>query len=181
MIQRLSTFQPLSSGLVLALKHSLTLVEFARGHLLVDVGKRQQLVWFMVSGTVKEVTPILKREWRAGSGSRMIFVFSYPSFFAHEPALALIETVEECRMLELSYSDFMVLKDRFMEMQLLVEWVRSRYAKVRVSHASDLVSLSAKERYNKFYAAHKKIFNVTKHKDIASFLGIRDDGFHRYQ
>lgn len=67
LIERLSTFQPLSAVLVLALKNSLTLVEFARWHALVEVGKRQQLVWFMFSGTAKEVTP--SNDFKKGTAS----------------------------------------------------------------------------------------------------------------
>lgn len=183
LIERLSSFHPMSSGLVLALKHSLRLVEYGRGQILVNVGKRQEMVWFLVNGTAREVTPSI--DFKKGKVSWFWFeddfVFSYPGFFAQEPAQASIELVEQCRMLQLSYVDLMLLRERFFDMQLLLERLRSYYERARVNHANDLANLPAKERYLKFYSSHKRIFNVARHKDIASFLGIRDDGFHRYQ
>lgn len=183
LVDRLSLFSPPSTGLVLALKKVLSLVSLEKGRVLVDIGKRQQLVWFMISGTAKEVTPAQgfakgKATWFWFEDD---FVFSYPGFFAQEPAISSIELVEDSRMLQLSYPDFMLLKERFSEMHLLVEKVRGHYDRVRVQHTLDMASLSAKERYQKFYAAHKRVFNVARHKDIAAFLGIKDDGFHRYQ
>ncbi len=179
---QLSSYAAVSTELTLVLRSLLVLRELNKGTVLVDCGKRQQVVWFLHSGTAKEVTPS-----EAMTGGRVSwfwfssdFLFSYPGFFAQEPAVASIELVEDSVLLEISYRDFMGLREGFAEMPLLVEKIRAHYEKARVGHAGDLVNLSARERYRKFFQEHKGLFNVAKHRDIASFLGIRDDGFHRY-
>lgn len=75
----------------------------------------------------------------------------------------------------------MSLRMGFAEVHLLVEKIRGYYEGLRVVQAQDLVNLSAKERYQKFFEVHKGLFNIAKHRDIASFLGFRDHGFHRYK
>ena len=182
LIERLSGFYPLSTGFTQALRPMLSLVELKRGRVLVDRGKRQQMVWLLCRGHAKEVSAsevqVKGRAswfWFAGD-----FLFSYPGFFSQEPAIASIELVEDSVLLEISYVDFMALREGFAEVPLLVEKIRGHYERLRVGHAADLVSLSARERYLKFHSEHKSLFNVAKQKDIAAFLGIRDDGFHRY-
>lgn len=179
----LSAYVRVSSGLALALGELVCLRELKRGGVLVEQGKSQQVVWFVHMGTAKEVSACdnllgsrVSWFWSASD-----FVFSYPGFFAREPAVASIELVEDSVLLEIAYADLMGLKEEFEEVGLLVEKIRAGHEKLRAAHAMDLVNLNARERYRKFFEGNKRLFNVAKHKDIAGFLGIRDDGFHRYQ
>lgn len=182
LLERLSFFHVLSIGFRQALPGLLKYSELKKGTQLVKCGKRQDIVWFLHRGTAKEVSPLDDNAqgrtswfWFASD-----FLFSYPGFFNREPASAGIELVEDSVLLEISYDDFMSLRMGFSEVHLLVEKIRGYYEGLRVGHAQDLVNLSAKERYLKFFQERKSLFNVAKHRDIASFLGIRDDGFHRY-
>lgn len=91
-------------------------------------------------------------------------MFSYPGFFSREPVIAAIELVEDSVVLEISYDDFMSLKERFNEVPLLVEKIRGYYERLRVGRTSDFVNLSANDRYKKFYQAHS-IFQCCQAKD----------------
>ena len=180
--QRLSFFHPFSLVFRVELQSMMSLVELRKGEVMVAHGQRQTKVWFLCEGHAKEVSSSDQdgREhvswfWFAGD-----FIFSYPGFFAQEPAIADIVLIEDCVLLEISFEGFVKLREEFAEVTLLVEKIRSYYERLRVGHASDLVNLSARERYQKFFAEHKSLFNSARHRDIASFLGIRNDGFNRY-
>jgi len=180
--RRLSSFHPFSLVFRAELQSMLSLVEFNKGEVMVATGQRQAKVWFLCHGHAKEISCFDRdvRErvswfWFAGD-----FIFSYPGFFSQEPAITDIVLIEGCTLLEISFEDFMRLRDGFVEVPLLVEKIRSHCELLRVGHASDLVNLSAKERYQSFYGQHRSLFQVAKQKDIASFLGIRNDGFNRY-
>ncbi len=179
----LSAHVRVSSELSAAMGPMLVLKELKRGTVLVNKGSRLRSIWFVHNGSVKEVTPL-----KDSASSRVSWfwtrgelVFYYPGFFAGEPAAVRIELLEDIVVLEMAYSDLLLLAEKFSEVPLLIEKIRAHHEKLRAAHAMDLVSLNARERYQKFFAAHKGLFNVARHKDIASFLGIRDDGFHRYQ
>ncbi len=179
---QLSGFGAVSGEFTSVLRSLVVLREWKKGRVLVELGRRQQLVWFMHCGTAKEVSmdgdgTNARVSWFWFSSD---FLFSFPGFFAQEPALAAMELVEDCVLLEISYGELMGLRERFSEVSLLVERIRAAYEKNRVLHAGDLVNLSAKERFDKFFGLHKGLFNVARHKDIAGFLGIKDDGLHRY-
>lgn len=181
--RRLSSFHPFSLVFKAELQSMLSLVELKRGALMVACGQRQAKVWFLCQGHAKEVScseqdgkEHVSWLWFAGD-----FLFSYPGFFAQEPAIADMRLIEDCTLLEISFDDFVQLRESFPEVPILVEKIRSYYERLRVGHASDLVNLSARERYQRFYGQHRSLFQVAKQKDITSFLGIRNDGFHRYQ
>lgn len=144
---------------------------------------RQTMVWFLFKRHAKEVSPSAQEmkgraSWFWFPGD---FLFSYQGFFAQEPSMANMQLIEDSVLLEISYADFVALRESYVEVPPLVEKIRGYYERLRVEHADDLLNLLARERYMKFYGALKELFNVAKQKDIAAFLGIKDDGFHRYQ
>lgn len=179
---QLSNYGKVSPELTMALRSIVVLREWNKGKVLVERGKRQQMVWFMHLGSAKEVSE--RGDGMAGRVSwfwfNSDFLFSFPGFFAQEVAVASIELIEDSILLEITYRDFIQLMAGFTEVLLMVEKIRAKYEKGRAAHAGDLVNLSARERFQKFFSLHRGLFNVARHKDIASFLGIKDDGFHRY-
>jgi signal-transduction protein with cAMP-binding, CBS, and nucleotidyltransferase domain len=182
LLVRLNGFAGVSPSLGLALRGLVVLRKLKKGTVLVERGKRSQRVWFMHVGSAKEVSA-------AGEGlsdrvSWFFFaselLFSFPGFFAGEVASASIELLEDSVLLEIAYADLMGLRESFNEVGFLVEKIRAAHERARALHSRDVMSLSARERFVKFFGEHKRLFNVARHKDIASFLGIKDDGFHRY-
>lgn len=95
--------------------------------------------------------------------------------------MAAIELIEDSLLMEISLENFLWLKETFAEVEVLVEKIRAGHERARVLHAKELVELSAKERCQKLFEKRKSLFNVAKQRDIASFLGIKSDGLHRYQ
>jgi len=73
----------------------------------------------------------------------------------------------------------MQLRDGFNEVPLLVEKIRGYYDGLRLAHASDVLTMKAADRLKKFIAENKTLFGVAKRRDIASFLGIKDDSLRR--
>lgn len=182
LLVQLNGYAPVSRELSEVLREMVVLRQGKRGEVLVELGKKQQLVWFLHSGTAMEVCPCERLTdgrvswfWFPSD-----FLFCFPGFFAQVPVECSIVLVEDCVLLELSFSDFVGLRERFLEVGVMAEGIRALYERARAAHAGDLVNLSAKKRFDQFFRLHKGLFNVAKHKDIASFLGIKDDGFHRY-
>lgn len=178
----LSAHAYVSNGFTQSLRSLIAFRRGRKGERLVLAGRVQQLVWFLHRGTAREVSlgeDGLERTswfWHASD-----FLFSYPGFFSREAALSDIELVEDSLLLEISFEHFLWLKESFPEVELLVEKIRAQHEKQRVAYARDLLDLRASERYRKLFAAHRELFNVARHRDIASFLGIRDDSLRRYQ
>jgi len=145
-------------------------------------GEVQQQIWFVASGLVREVSlsPDLatgRTSWFWYEGD---FVFAHPGFFAGLPSLVEIEVYGGTVLLELSRMDLVVLMKYFEEGSLLTETLRYRNQAARSAHIADLINLKHAEMVRRFYRGHKSVFLTARAKDIASFLGIKDNGIHRF-
>lgn len=181
-VQRINDFTTVSQPFLNALRPLLKFYHFPNTEHLLRKGRKARYAYFIVKGYVREITPSSAVEqghttWFWFSGD---FILAYPVFFNQKEALSDIEVLPDTVLLEISHEDFMALRIKFREVEKLVEEVEFYYDKARIAHSEDLFNLSGKQKYRKFYTAHPALFNVAKHKDIASFLGLKDIGFRRY-
>ncbi|MBT2563751.1 cyclic nucleotide-binding domain-containing protein [Pedobacter sp. ISL-68] len=164
------------------LRSSLVPVRYNRGELVQKAGTRSSRIWFLQKGFAREITidPDTGTSRTTWFWFTADFLFGSPFLFSRQPSFTHIEAITDCTMLELSYAGLLRLKDRSWDMELVIERMRAKCEMERSAYASDLILLSSKERYLKYYNLHRELFNVAKHKDIAIFLGIKDDGFNRF-
>lgn len=182
MINRISSFCEISPAFYNALRPMLKTYKFPNSEYILRKGRRAKFAWFVVEGYIREVTNSFSSEhghttwfWYPHD-----FVLPYPVFLNQKEALRDIEVLPNTTLLEISHEDFLSLKASFPEVSKLIEEIKFYYDKGRLDHSEDLFNLSGKQKYQKFYKAHPGLFNVAKHKDIASFLGLKDIGFRRY-
>jgi CRP-like cAMP-binding protein len=145
-------------------------------------GEVQEQLWFVASGLVREVslspdTAVGRTSWFWYEGD---FVFAQPGFFAGLPSLVEIEVYGGTVLLELPRMDLAVLMQDFEEGSLLTETIRYRNEAARSAHTADLINLRHAEMVRRFYRDHKSVFLIARAKDIASFLGIKDNGIRRF-
>ncbi|WP_316795200.1 hypothetical protein [Pedobacter agri] len=154
-----------------------------KGELILDSQKRASTLWWLSKGYAREISTVLatgglRTSWFWFTGD---FVFANPFFFSQQASLVQIEAITDCVLLEISFSDLNKMRKEHMDIELLVERMRTRCDTERTYLISELLSLSAKERFEKYYFLHRDLFNVARHKDIADFLRIKDDGFNRFK
>lgn len=181
-INRISSFCEISPAFYNALRPMLKCYKFPNSEYILRKGRRAKFAWFVLEGYLREVT-------NSNASNNMHttwfwypndFVLAYPVFFNQKEAISDIEVLANTILLEISHEDFITLKASHPEVNKLVEEVKFYYDKARLDHNEDLFNLSGKQKYQKFHAAHPALFNVAKHKDITSFLGMKDFSFRRY-
>jgi CRP-like cAMP-binding protein len=180
LLDRMLYFQAISPGFVRLMKPLLGVVNKQKGEILLSAGQKPLRVWYILKGFVREASydsGIQRTSWFWGEGD---FVYAYPGFFSQGIAVNDIIVLDDSVLIEISYEKFMSLKDGFGEVPLLVEKIRDYYDSLRLAHASDQVNLKAGERFRKFIAGNKALFGVAKRRDIASFLGIKEDSLRRF-
>ncbi|NII83181.1 Crp/Fnr family transcriptional regulator [Pedobacter sp. SG908] len=174
---------PLSDGFENALEPLVCSRQFTGPKNILREGEVQQQIWFVVNGLVREVSLSLdtatgRTSWFWYEGD---FVFAHPGFFAGLPSLVEIEAYGGTVLLELSRVDLAVLMQDFEEGPLLTETLRYHNQAARAAHIGDLMNLKHAEMVRRFYHGHKAAFLTARAKDIASFLGIKDNGIHRFK
>jgi CRP-like cAMP-binding protein len=182
LLQVLDCLCPISGEFEKTLKPLVVQREIATVKNMLREGEVQQKIWFVVSGLVREISPSAdtvtgRTSWFWYEGD---FVFAHPGFFAGLPSLVEIEAYAGTVLLELSRMDLALLIQNFQEGPLLIETLRYHNQAARSAHISDLVNLKHAEMVSRYYQGHKAVFLTARAKDIASFLGIKDNGMHRF-
>ncbi|MDN3588051.1 hypothetical protein QWY86_15315 [Pedobacter aquatilis] len=181
-VKRIDSLTEVTPSFYIALRPLLKVYKFPNAEFILRKGRKAKFAWFVIKGYLREVnrnndTGLPHTTWFWYPND---FVLAYPVFFNQKDAISDIEVLPNTTILEISHDDFLMLKSKFPAVIKLIEELKFYYDKARIDHQEDLFNLSGKEKYRKFYAAHSALFNVAKHKDIASFLGLKDIGFRRY-
>lgn len=179
-VERLELYEPLSPGCRHSLAQMLQPRQVKRGETILKAGKKPDTLWFLLNGFAKEVAYGEKAKrvsWFYYPGDLMN---SYPSFFSQLPAFRDIEMITTGTLAEISFRDLISLRREFTEMTNVIDLARDDCETQRARYASRMHTLTSRERFEQFYSEHATLFNVAKHKDITSFLGVKSDSFSRF-
>ncbi|TCD05861.1 Crp/Fnr family transcriptional regulator [Pedobacter frigidisoli] len=181
-VDRIDSFCEISPAFYIALRPLLKVYKFPNSEYILRKGRSAKFAWFVIEGYLREVTNSNPSNpahttwfWYPGD-----FVLAYPVFFNQKEAISDIEVLPNTILLEISYEDFLTLRLSNPRVNKLEEELKFYYDKARIDHHEDLFNLSGKQKYQKFHNAHPALFNVVKHKDITSFLAMKDFSFRRY-
>ena len=174
LIKVMESVMILSFQFKLALRKVLHETDYDKDARLLNFGGTQGMVWFMLSGLLREirVSRITLKEqtswyWLPGS-----FVYTDPGYFSQQPSLRAIQAEVDCKMVLISYTDWLALKAAFSEVEAITELIRGGYSKMRLEHIEDMKSLSVDERYLDLERTLDYLFPRTQLNYIAGFMGM---------
>ncbi|WP_025146603.1 Crp/Fnr family transcriptional regulator [Pedobacter jeongneungensis] len=177
----LAEIHDLSDALINALRPLANERSYRKNQCILNVGDEQQSIYFLIAGYAREITPSEEQRngqttwfWFAGD-----FIF-HNGFFSKQSSDIDIEIYHDTTVVEISYENLLLLMPKFPEVFILGEKLRMYYDRFRKQHTSDLVSIRRWEHFELFYLRNRSLFNIARHRDIASFLGIRNHGLNRY-
>jgi len=139
---------------------------------LVEEGKVARELYFINRGIIRlyynkegeEITGFIFKE--------NLFATSYDSFLEQSPSIQILETLEDCDLLVISFERLQQLYEQLPKMNILTRKV----AEQRIINAQKIVSSfvldSPEERYRKFEEQHKDLLQRVPQHIIVSFLGI---------
>jgi CRP-like cAMP-binding protein len=139
---------------------------------LAEEGKIARELFYIVKGLARlyytrngeEITGYIFKE--------NLFASSYESFLRQVPSIQTLETIEDCDLLVINYTDLQKLYAELPKMQILAGKVaEQRFINGQQILASFILD-SPEERYRKFEAEHGELLLRVPHHIIASYLGI---------
>ena len=146
--------------------------EVPKKHKLCPEGKIAKEFYFIKKGLVRlyytkageEITGYIFREG--------LFASSYESFLRQAPSIQTLETLEDCELLVINYSDLERLYHEMPKMNVLARKVaEQRFTNAQMIFSSYIMD-SPEQRYQKFEEQHGDLLLLVLHHMIASFLGI---------
>ncbi len=181
MLSDLESVHMVSLPLLKAMEESANIRSIHRKVTLLSEGSIQHSLWYLVHGFAREYQndPNDGNEatnwfWQSGD-----FVF-HNHFVNGERSEVSIDFYSGSALLEI---DLIALSEntKILEEFTLIKGALTDFnMSLRHEHLRDLSKLTRLQHVKKFYDSHQMLFNFVRHKDLASFFGIRDKSIYRY-
>jgi CRP-like cAMP-binding protein len=106
-------------------------------------------------------------------------VTALTSFITQKPSLEYIDALEDSELLSISYTDFFMLLDEIPSWGLFYRKMLELAFAFQNSRIEDLVTLSAKERYEKLLKEQPHYIRRLSNRVVATYLGISQETLSR--
>lgn len=177
LINKLQTFHAIDAHYVSLLRPLVKEVSYTKGVRILNFHQRQDVVWFMFSGLVREIrvngnTLKEKTTWFWGPKS---FIYTTPGFFSQELSENTVEVLQDCHLACISHEHLYQLRTELMEAEKITEMIRDQDLKERLIHKDQLTSMTTDEVYLENKVLLDRLFRLTKRQFIAEFMGMSTD------
>ena len=156
-----------------------TIVKYSKGACLVRQGQYHHKLYYIIKGSLKAYYNTPEKSIIDWFSFENEFITSSTSYFTNEPSLHVIETMEDCIILETNKDSVEELCQNHHDFEHLFRMVLSG---VIVQFRQRLVSIqfkTVKQRYNSLLTQYPAIELKAPLGDIASFLGISQETLSR--
>lgn len=155
------------------IKRQLTVRDIPKNHVLIDVGEVAEETYFINKGCIRlyylteegeEVTGFVFLEnMMGGSGE---------SFFSQVPSTQIIESLEECELLVLTYDKLEQLYLDVPKMNVLVRKLLQQRMIFAQKVVASLIINKPQDRYSSYLQLHPDLENRIPQHVLASYMGI---------
>lgn len=178
-INKINSLYPISRDTVQALEENLTLCHFPKKYQLIKSDIYCKWAYFIEQGMTRSFWLVNGEEITTSFSCEGGIVFSMDEFYYDNPSEEFVETIEDVVAYKILLTDLTRLFETNIE---LANWGRiihqNEYRRLHHSH-KELLTLSAKERYDEFKQQFPEIYLRAQLGYIASYLGITSSTLSR--
>lgn len=162
----------------------LTLQVVPRRTKLITVGQIPDAFYFILKGCVRKYF-FKKDSYESTEITSLFFIendfFSvFDGFFKQKPSLQVLESIEPCRLLSISYANYqnlLAIKPLFFN-ELTARFMIEQYANMKDVHSTFLLH-NPEERYENFIQNSPHLSNRISQKYLAGYLGVSEKSLSR--
>lgn len=175
----LSAIHPLSEEFERSLEVELVPASFERNHILLDVPRIADFVYFIQRGmamsySVEKKKKVVDCFWQGGQ-----IMTSVSSFCGDMPTTITIQLMSDADLLCLSKEALNRLLDKHQDAHLLYHKIVARYHKKCQKRIQDIQRKSAAARFESLIKAYPELEQFVPQENIASYLGITPQSLSR--
>ncbi len=178
-VERVQSFVDLTSEELNALESSLQVATFSKGDHIIQDGKVESYMSFVVEGMVRAFHRLDGEELTVAFIYEGFYACSYNSFTHRTPSRYALEALEDTRVVRLSYENCQRLMDRY---KCFERWGRLEVEKayfLMEQREISILSYTAKQRFNRLWQNSPHLFQRVPQKYLAQYLGITPETFSR--
>lgn len=150
-----------------------------KGEFFLEVNQIAEEIAFVQKGLFRIYYLVHGKESTRYFGSESSFVTSLPSFTSRKPSLEYVQALEDSVLLVLSYEDLQKMYGMSCKWERLVRILTERTFNELQFRVYSLISQSAQERYEEFFAQHPDLIQRIPQYHIANYLGISPETLSR--
>ena len=180
LIRFLQSVHPSSDAVAADIASHFTYIEYKKGKLFVEEGKRSKDYLFLEQGIMRsylfdtEGVEVTTNFYSPGN-----VVFEAASFFQHIPSQENMVAMTDCTGWKITFEE---LNDLFHALPAFRETGRAILIRILVAlkmRTLSMINQTAEQRYAALLTSHPEIFQHVPLKYIASYLGITDTSLSR--
>jgi CRP-like cAMP-binding protein len=179
LIQLLNDIQPISKKLELSLIERFKIKEVKKGRVLLHEKDICKNLWFLCDGLLRSYHNIGDKEVTSRIMDTGHIVISPGSFFTQTPATESIETLADCVVAKLSFSDLQDIYKKFPDFNYHTRLITEQYFYKQEQRLYMLRKHDAAAKYNFFLENYADYLKDIPQKYIASFLNIAPETLSR--
>jgi CRP-like cAMP-binding protein len=178
-IQHLNNIIPISKELEAELSSVSKEISVAKNTILVSERERCRNLYFIQKGLVRGYYYDESKEITHWFAQEEEFATSFYSFITVEASSETIETLEDCKLIQISYSDLQNIYKKFPETERIGRIItETYYIKLEERFLTQRIR-SAKDRYLDLLKKDPALLNRAALGQIATYLGIAQETLSR--
>lgn len=180
LIALLTHFYPITDTIQVAIESSAEIIHVPKKTLLLQEKSICRSIYFILNGSVR----IYHNNPKANETNSWLLlenelIISVYSFFSQKPSFENIETLEECRLIKLSYNQLNQLYNSHLSFNIIGRKLTEHYYIKSEEKAHLLRTFSAQEKYDYVLRNNPEIIKRFSLGHIASYLGITQSTLSR--
>ncbi len=179
LIQLLNDIQPISKKLELSLIERFKIEDVKKGKVLLHEKDICKNLWFLCDGLLRSYHNIGDKDVTSRIMYTGHIVISPGSFFTQTPATESIETLADCVVAKLSFSDLQDIYKKFLDFNYHTRLITEQYFYKQEQRLYMLRKHDAAAKYNFFLENYADYLKDIPQKYIASFLNIAPETLSR--
>lgn len=153
--------------------------KLSKGDFFLRLGQQCNKLSFIQSGIVRVYAYHEGKEVTQWIGDAGYFMTDLASFVFDLPARWQIQALADVNMMTLNKHEYLAFERKISEWNILEKRFISKCFIMLENRVFDFISLTAEERYHKFFENNKSLFNQLPLQYIASMLGMTPETLSR--
>jgi CRP-like cAMP-binding protein len=160
--------------------HSISsIIDISKGDIIVDIDKRCEHLYFINKGLIRGYYFDKGKEVTSWFAQESEFATCFYSFIAQKSSFEVLQAVEDCELVQISYTSLQNLYKKFPETERIGRIVTENYYIKLEERILNLQFKTAKERYEKLLSSRSSLLQRVPLGQIASYLGITQETLSR--
>jgi len=150
-----------------------------KGDFFLKTGRYSDQLGFVKTGLMREYLYVDHKEVTKSILTTCNFVVDMASFIFNQPARWNIQALTNCELYVIDRTDNEKIGQKIPRWQELERFCVAKYFTEMEDRIVQLLALSAKERYERFFNSNKEFFQQVPLQYLASMLGMTPETFSR--